>query len=707
MSLSTQNPISRLWRIFLLVFLCFNIQAKAGTIDSLKIALDLSENPHEKLLIQIDIGKNYYRTKSYDTAIFEFRKAVSMVPDDSLALKAKTLNYLGNAHRKIEDMDNYISIFKLSNDLYVKSDAPAEDVATSFKDLGRAYYSVAKYDSAMTFYMEAKKIYEQNDIVSEDYGGLLHYIGSVYKRQGNYDMACQYYDEEVEYGREHGFKGAEVEGLYLSAICIEEDSLAVIRYRECLRIYADVNSIAGVALMYQLIGGSYFNMGQLDSALHYHLECLELRREIGEASHLASALQTVAHTYVGLAQYNKAQSYIQEALDLTIEKVGNKRLIRLMDIYDTYFFVSYGQGKYKEAIDHLSLMHAYKDSAQDQDHQHTILEIEKTYDQEKQQAEFDKQLALEQEAATRAKESEEHQASITRMFMIGGILVIALSIFVFIKYRESNKQKKIISKQQQETEHQKNIIEAKNRDITDSMVYASSIQRAIITSDEYIQKMFSDFFSFYRPRDIVSGDFYWAYETTSGEKMIAIGDCTGHGVPGAMMSMLGCTLLNEIVVEKKQTGPANILNQLKSQVIKALSDDDRKDGMDMGFCQINKNTLTYAGANLPLYIFRDGQLTELKGDKQAVGKNSIENDFTQTTFELQENDVLYLFSDGYVDQFGGEKGKKYKRQTFRDKLAHVSTLSFAQQRKVIEEEFENWKGDIEQLDDVCVLGVRI
>lgn len=673
----------------------------------MKIALDLSENPHEKLLIQIDIGKNYYRTKSYDTAIFEFRKAVSMVPDDSLALKAKTLNYLGNAHRKIEDMDNYISIFKLSNDLYVKSDAPAEDVATSFKDLGRAYYSVAKYDSAMTFYMEAKKIYEQNDIVSEDYGGLLHYIGSVYKRQGNYDMACQYYDEEVEYGREHGFKGAEVEGLYLSAICIEEDSLAVIRYRECLRIYADVNSIAGVALMYQLIGGSYFNMGQLDSALHYHLECLELRREIGEASHLASALQTVAHTYVGLAQYNKAQSYIQEALDLTIEKVGNKRLIRLMDIYDTYFFVSYGQGKYKEAIDHLSLMHAYKDSAQDQDHQHTILEIEKTYDQEKQQAEFDKQLALEQEAATRAKESEEHQASITRMFMIGGILVIALSIFVFIKYRESNKQKKIISKQQQETEHQKNIIEAKNRDITDSMVYASSIQRAIITSDEYIQKMFSDFFSFYRPRDIVSGDFYWAYETTSGEKMIAIGDCTGHGVPGAMMSMLGCTLLNEIVVEKKQTGPANILNQLKSQVIKALSDDDRKDGMDMGFCQINKNTLTYAGANLPLYIFRDGQLTELKGDKQAVGKNSIENDFTQTTFELQENDVLYLFSDGYVDQFGGEKGKKYKRQTFRDKLAHVSTLSFAQQRKVIEEEFENWKGDIEQLDDVCVLGVRI
>ncbi|MCH2235944.1 MAG: serine/threonine-protein phosphatase, partial [Crocinitomicaceae bacterium] len=353
----------------------------------------------------------------------------------------------------------------------------------------------------------------------------------------------------------------------------------------------------------------------------------------------------------------------------------------------------------------------YRDSATSQEHQNAIQEMQLIYNTEKQEAELEilkKDNAIAENEKKRAQEESEYQSTITSYLSVGGIIVLLLGIFVFIKYRESQKQKALISEQKHMMEFQKALVEEKNKDITDSMIYASSIQKAIITSDDYFKEMFRDFFVIYKPKDIVSGDFYWAYETKDGKKLIAVGDCTGHGVPGAMMSMLGTAFLNEIVIERKTMRPGVVLERLRKQVKRALQNNESKDGMDMSFCLIEGSKMTFAGANLPVYVVRDGELTEIKGDKQPIGyQPTEEKPFTEHVFELQENDTLYLFSDGYADQFGGEKGKKYKYKTFRDRLKVVSQKALKEQREIITQEFDQWKGELEQLDDVCVVGVKI
>jgi serine phosphatase RsbU (regulator of sigma subunit) len=387
-----------------------------------------------------------------------------------------------------------------------------------------------------------------------------------------------------------------------------------------------------------------------------------------------------------------------------------KQDIRLEEIYGGFYDLYYSKKNYKKAVDYLHLYYAYRDSARDASHKNDIQEMELVYNDEQQKgqiaiAEKDRDLA--QQESVIAKENEAHQAFLNKIFLIGTIIVLLLGAFVFIKYKESKKQQIIISAQAKQMQFQKELVEAKNKDIIDSMVYASSIQQAILTSKDYISKMFTEFFIFYRPRDIVSGDFYWAYET-KGKRFIAVGDCTGHGVPGAMMSMLGNAFLNEIVIEREIHNPADVLDKLRSHVKKAMGSEKTKDGMDMSFCCLEGNKLTFAGANLPLYYISKGLFSELKGNKQPIGyQPTKELPFEQTTITLEAGDKIYLFSDGYADQFGGEKGKKYKYKTFRERLFHISSASFTQQQDIVNQEFENWKGDFEQLDDVCVVGLKV
>ena len=679
-------------------------------IDSLRIAYDYSENSHEQVLLQIQIADAYFRRLAIDTAIFEYRKAIGIIHPDSIILKAKTLYRLGHAYDKIEDVPNMIATYQVSNKLYRQDGDQEERVGRTFALIGRSYYAGAQYDSAMVYYMKSKAVYESENIIHEDYGYLLHFIGSVFKRQGDDAKACEYYNQEIEYGRKHRMRTVEAEGMYLSGICIDDPREALENYRRCKAIYEEEGRDRLVSLMHTLISSCYSELEMNDSAFYYQKKCIKDYREMAEISHLASALSHGSSILIDMGRFNEAKSYLKEAEEV-VARAGIKTHLRYTDIYKNYYRLNLEQGNFKSAVEYQSLMYAYRDSARDQEHQDAISEMEKIYQDDKQKAEIalkDKDLAVERKETQLANEEADSQSFIKNIFMIGGLLLLGLGVFVYIKYRESQKQKKVISEQKREVEFQKELVDAKNKDIMDSMVYASSIQKAIITSEDYISKMFPEFFVFYKPRDIVSGDFYWAYQAPDGKRLIAVGDCTGHGVPGAMMSMLGTAFLNEIVIEGKTYDPAEVLNKLRDQVKKALNNETHRDGMDMSFCCIDGDKLTFSGANLPLYILRSGALQELKGNKQPLGHQPFEDKpFTEESFPLQKDDFIYLFSDGYADQFGGAKGKKYKYKTFREKLIEVSPMSFVQQRSMIDEEFETWKGDLEQLDDVCVLGVRI
>jgi serine phosphatase RsbU (regulator of sigma subunit) len=215
-------------------------------------------------------------------------------------------------------------------------------------------------------------------------------------------------------------------------------------------------------------------------------------------------------------------------------------------------------------------------------------------------------------------------------------------------------------------------------------------------------------FILYKPKDIVAGDFYWM-EHRDNKVLFAAADCTGHGVPGAMVSVVCNNALNRSVREHGLTDPGKILDKTREIVIQEFekSDEEVKDGMDIALCSLQGNTLAYAGANNPLWIVRNGEIIETKADKQPIGKFRAATPFTTHTIELEKGDTIYLFSDGYADQFGGEKGKKMKTVNFKKSLLSLQDKSMTEQKELINIAFEDWRGSLEQIDDVCVIGVRI
>jgi serine phosphatase RsbU (regulator of sigma subunit) len=264
----------------------------------------------------------------------------------------------------------------------------------------------------------------------------------------------------------------------------------------------------------------------------------------------------------------------------------------------------------------------------------------------------------------------------------------------------------------QEIQHQRDVIEVKNKELTDSIHYAQRIQQSILPDEKMISKHLPQHFIYFKPKDIVSGDFYW-YSRQGDHVLWAVVDCTGHGVPGGFMSMLGSGLLNQIVNEEKRIEPSEILNHLRDRVIVALkqtgADGESRDGMDISLCSydIKKNKLQYAGANLGAYVLRNGELTELKGNKQPIGIHVGEKQpFTTKEMVLEKNDYVYLTSDGYADQFGGGKGKKFKSSNFEKLLGMICSKTITEQYNEMDHVFNEWKGDFEQLDDVCVIGVK-
>ena len=271
-----------------------------------------------------------------------------------------------------------------------------------------------------------------------------------------------------------------------------------------------------------------------------------------------------------------------------------------------------------------------------------------------------------------------------------------------------------VVKQKEEVEIQKQIVEHKNKDITDSINYAQRIQRSLLSSDQFLEKNLPEHFIFFQPKDIVSGDFYWASELENGQFAIVTADSTGHGVPGAIMSMLNISCLNEAVNGQKLTAPNEILNYTRRKIIHHLANDGSeeggKDGMDCSLVSFDfpKDQLTYSSANNPIWIARGKEILEFSPDKMPVGKHDKDSvSFTQNTIQLQKGDVIYTLTDGMPDQFGGPKGKKYMYKQLKELLLSIASLPMAKQQEFLSSSLNKWKGELEQVDDVCVIGVRI
>ncbi len=333
-----------------------------------------------------------------------------------------------------------------------------------------------------------------------------------------------------------------------------------------------------------------------------------------------------------------------------------------------------------------------------------------------------KDVAKKQEEFLKAENENAKKRSVL-ITVSGGIIVLILFLFIYFinkRYKLIKEQKQIIEIQEQETKRQneviriqKNLVEEKHREIKDSINYAQRIQKSLMASKDFLDLNLKDYFLFFEPKDVVSGDFYRAAKLSNHELAVIVADSTGHGVPGAIMSILNISCLKESVKEGCLI-PSQILNRTREKVIEILKQDGSseggKDGMDCSVISIDFNTLNlnYAAANNPIWVIRSNELIKLDCDKMPVGKHDHDHkSFTQQSFQLQKNDLIYLFTDGYADQFGGPNGKKFKYKQLQDLLLSIANETMKTQYQIIKDTFYAWKGEQEQVDDVTLLGIKV
>jgi len=296
------------------------------------------------------------------------------------------------------------------------------------------------------------------------------------------------------------------------------------------------------------------------------------------------------------------------------------------------------------------------------------------------------------------------------VFIVAALIYLAvLQYWVLLRTRKHLREMKAAY---DEIDFQREELQLRNKDITDSLTYARRIQTALLPAEHHIRKVFPDYFIYYRPKHIVSGDFYWISER-NGKFFIAAADCTGHGVPGALMSMIGLELIQKIINEMKVDESDEILLTLNRELESAFFKEEDgkaliKDGVEMSICVIDRKSMQmeFSGAFLPVYIVRNDKLIEIKGDKQNVIQSVPGATFNRSSFTLQKGDILYLFSDGYADQFGGPDNKKFMYRRLRHILLTISKYPLGDQQRILDETITTWMREFEQIDDMMVLGVR-
>lgn len=515
----------------------------------------------------------------------------------------------------------------------------------------------------------------------------------------------------------------------------------------------------GMAISYQGIGGVYEKMGQEDSAYFY----LKYSKEIFEKEQYSYGL---IRSLRGLADLEKdsvkSRKYLLRALDIAFE--ANDRVSELaimgnllndrfnlpkdtqdqfvqrissiqkdtllarmtFGVYRNLGHYYYRNNLFKKASDSYQIYISNFLSEQIQNEKSELKS--ELVRNELQIKSFSDSLKIQKEYAQKSLEDERkigNQKTIITIAIAGGVLMLGVLFFLFKSNKTKNINNRLLSAKNQRIQDQKALVDEKNKQITDSIKYAKRLQTAILPPISAVEDALSEVFILFKPKDVVSGDFYW-FEQKGDLIFIAAADCTGHGVPGAMVSVVCSNALNRSVNEFGCTKPNAILDKTRELVIKtfARSGEDVKDGMDISLCVIDKKIkkIRFSGANNPIWICRDSSkisddttdltnvdgisLIEFKGDKQPVGSYAAAKQFSETEFTYNETDTIYLFTDGYADQFGGTEGKKLKYKTFKKLLLEQQENVLIEQNNFLNKFIVDWMGDLEQVDDICVIGFK-
>jgi serine phosphatase RsbU (regulator of sigma subunit)/uncharacterized protein HemY len=698
----------------------------SSSVEHAREALQLSRSGQMKAKTgrcYYHLGYAHYNMNHYDSANIYLQKAkrISRQTNDRATL-ALTYNRIGNTYQLQGEfaraLENYQQALKLNQEINNKG-----EVARSLTNIGSVYRTFGKYDEAIQFHLDALSTYEETSS-REGIAWVSLNISRLFKLNEDYDKALEYLNKALNLYR----KIAREEGVETGVtLCLKEYSLiysqsgqpekALEYSKKVLERNRSAGNRYGIANTYFTMGKIYLNTQNYSQSLHYLQKSLSMKKKLSDQTELSSILRLIGENHMQRQQHARARTHFQKALHQA--RIHNQKE-EIKNIYHALYQTYKQSGSPGEALNYYTAYSRLKDSLNDQ----RISELEMQYEFERKQ----EQLRYEQKKKEAIQQARlKRQQILTYAFIIGFLLLLALLVVIYKSYKRKVRSNSLLAQQKQEIENQRDEIEAQrntateqrdeiarqNRIITESIEYASRIQSAVLPQEKNIGNIFSDYFILYRPKNIVSGDFYWINQIDS-KVVIVAADCTGHGVPGAFMSMLGVAFLNEIINQNRILDPGRILYQLRTNLIDALHQTVKKrgsrDGMDMALAIIDTQTheIQFSGAYNPMYIIRDNEIIDLKANRMPIGVHAV---FQETPFSVQKeqlypNDKLYFFSDGFTDQFGGDNGHKLGRRKFKEILLGFNDHPMEEQKEALSRTLDHWMNSWNQIDDIMVMGFR-
>ena len=585
-----------------------------------------------------------------------------------------------------------------------------------YSNIGVAYDYLGKASEAINQYLIALKIAEELDDKLR-IASVYNNMGNVYLDQNDLENSKDNYTKAFKiYSKINDIEGLAMTnnnfGILSDRKNNSEESIKY--YQAAQGFYQQMNDDEGVMETNQNLTVVFIRLNKLDTALNYCNTTLKYGLETDNKKIHAGSYYTHGTIYQLKNNLNQAKECYNKCID--ISKIDGVK-INLSNCYRELASIDNLQKNYKDAFVNYQNYILYRDSLVNEDNSKKILQQQMQYDFDKERN-ADSIKVAEEKKLTEAKFKQEKTQ---RYALYGGLALVAVfGIFMFNRFRVTQKQKKIIELKEQETQKQneiiktqKHVVEEHQKEILDSIHYAKRIQTALLANKEMVNENIANNFILFEPKDIVSGDFYWA--TKHNNKFyLAACDSTGHGVPGAFMSLLNMGFLSEAIKEKNIEEPHLVLNYVRERLIHSIGIDGQKDGMDAILICIDSNqaindflNIEYAAANNEPILIKNKQIFELPKDKMPVGKGEKNDSFTLHKIALEKDDTLYLYTDGYADQFGGEKGKKFKYKQLNELLLSIHELPMTEQSNVLQDRFSAWKGDLEQVDDVCIIGIKL
>ena len=641
------------------------------------------------------------------------------------------LNNSGNISAALKFYEKGLKIQEELND--------KEGMATSLNNIGAVYKKQGDIANALTYYHKSLEIYQEIDNPI-GLGHALSNIGNITQEQGDQNLALEYLHKSRNIYQEIGEKRSEatlLNNIGFAYFKKKNNEKALQYYNKSILLRKTVDDQRGIANTYNNIAKVYQIELDYEMAMDYFFKSNAIFKSLNYKLGLSTNSINIGRLFYLQNNLSKGKTFALIGLDLAkkVESptniLGASKL--LSDIYAD-------EGKGMKAFEMYKLYTTMRDSIKNEKNEKAIIQQSIRYQYQKEKAiddaERDNLIAIEQ------KENEKQQVMIYAIGF-GLLLVLLFLIFVFNRLQVTKKQKKVI-------EEQRDIVEKAHKEIRDSIIYAERIQRSFLATDELLNNNLKDYFVFFQPKDVVSGDFYWAGKLANNNFAIVNADSTGHGVPGAIMSILNISSI-EKAIENGFLKPSEIFSHTRATIIDRLSKDGSaeggKDGMDASIISFDfeNNSFSYTAAQNPIWILRKrrsnsslhpelepgshhkkqgvstieipGQtrnndnayeLIEIKPEKMPIGKHHNDTSpFVGGEFKTQKGDVIYSTTDGFQDQFGGEKGKKFKIKPFKTLLLSIAHLPMQEQKEILSQRFSSWKGKEEQVDDVCVIGVRV